>query len=135
MQGEESVNCAICGSVPGRPVIEGRVRYVKCGSCGLIYKNPRIMREEWVNHLASSCMENAGERFYRAEKKLFSGVIKLIENRHPGSIRLLDVGCGYGAFLRLAKEKGWDVEGTEMGREAADFVSGKCGVTVHRKTI
>ena len=28
--------------------------------------------------------------------------------------RLLDVGCGAGAFLRFARDRGWEVEGTDM---------------------
>src|SRR5512143_3798556 len=31
---------------------------------------------------------------------------------------LLDVGCGPGTFLMVAQERGWDVHGIELAREA-----------------
>ena len=31
-----------------------------------------------------------------------------------GRRRLLDVGCGAGAFLRFVSDRGWEVEGTDM---------------------
>jgi 2-polyprenyl-3-methyl-5-hydroxy-6-metoxy-1,4-benzoquinol methylase len=35
----------------------------------------------------------------------------------PG--RLLDMGCGTGTFLHLARERGWDVAGTELSPDGA----------------
>ena len=32
----------------------------------------------------------------------------------PERRRLLDVGCGAGAFMRFASERGWEVEGTDL---------------------
>ena len=41
--------------------------------------------------------------------------------------RLLDVGCGEGTFLELARKRGWDVQGTELSRFAADYASRALG--------
>lgn len=33
--------------------------------------------------------------------------------------KILDIGCGYGFFLEVAKSKGWEVYGIEVSKEAA----------------
>lgn len=39
--------------------------------------------------------------------------------------KILDVGCGIGYFLEVAKERGWDVYGTEYTDEAIQICSSK----------
>jgi SAM-dependent methyltransferase len=39
----------------------------------------------------------------------------------PG--RVLDVGCALGSFLCLARDRGWQAEGVEVSRFAADFAT------------
>jgi SAM-dependent methyltransferase len=40
--------------------------------------------------------------------------------RPPGSPRLLDVGCSFGMFVKVARENGFAAEGIEPAREAAE---------------
>ena len=47
-----------------------------------------------------------------------------------GAARLLDVGCGNGAFLVRMRAAGWGVEGIEPDPEARAFATG-AGLTVH----
>ncbi|WP_235003994.1 class I SAM-dependent methyltransferase [Aequorivita lipolytica] len=44
---------------------------------------------------------------------------KLIFHQNNGKGSLLDVGAGTGDFLKVAKEKGWQVQGTEPNENAA----------------
>lgn len=46
----------------------------------------------------------------------------------PG--HLMDVGCGTGATVALARQLGWDAQGIEMDSAAAD-AAGKAGLKVH----
>ncbi|TNF27424.1 MAG: class I SAM-dependent methyltransferase [Bacteroidetes bacterium] len=39
--------------------------------------------------------------------------------------RLIDVGCGIGYFLEVAKKRGWEVYGTEFTEEAVRICEGK----------
>ncbi len=45
--------------------------------------------------------------------------------------RLLDVGCGIGFFLDVAKERGWEVFGTEFTDKAIEICESK-GITMHK---
>ncbi|MEI8191424.1 MAG: class I SAM-dependent methyltransferase, partial [candidate division NC10 bacterium] len=56
-------------------------------------------------------------------------VLRRIPARPPG--RLLDVGCGAGHFIALARENGWDVVGVDPSREACAFARREYGLSVH----
>lgn len=60
---------------------------------------------------------------------MWEGRLKKIEKQRQGG-RLLDVGCGDGAFLKLAQERGWEVSGTEHSSYAAKYVGEALGITV-----
>ncbi len=44
-----------------------------------------------------------------------------VSARHDTEPRYLDVGCGYGGFLRAFAEKGFKVTGLELNHELAEF--------------
>lgn len=44
--------------------------------------------------------------------------------------RLLDVGCGSGGFVAMAKQEGWDVQGVELSPQLAERCRADTGVDV-----
>ena len=50
-------------------------------------------------------------------------------------LSLLDVGCGYGAFLAKMRNLGWEVEGVEPGPEAARIAREQHGLKVRVGTL
>lgn len=44
--------------------------------------------------------------------------------------RLLDIGCSYGILLQLAKERGLDVYGIELSRDACEYCKNSLGLNV-----
>lgn len=50
---------------------------------------------------------------FPARAKTFSAHLKHLDKLHPNKGRLLDVGAYTGAFMYLAKNRGWQVEGVE----------------------
>ncbi len=45
---------------------------------------------------------------------------------------ILDIGCGTGAFLQVARSAGWSVRGIEIGRASADYAATRLGLEVRQ---
>jgi 2-polyprenyl-3-methyl-5-hydroxy-6-metoxy-1,4-benzoquinol methylase len=116
--------CNLCGR--GRFSIvedfEKPVYVLKCLHCGLVFVDPQPEPSLLAAHY--------GEDYYRdwlgpkgkRRLRMWKGRLRTIEKKVPKG-RLLDVGCGAGEFLSLAKESGWVVEGTELSPYSAALVS------------
>jgi SAM-dependent methyltransferase len=49
--------------------------------------------------------------------------------------RLLELGCGAGAQLKVLAELGWDVSGVELGADAARFARERLGLDVRQGSL
>lgn len=120
----EKVRCNLCNSSYGSlRYIKNRFRIVKC-KCGLVYVNPRkeIKYDKGYFSRKGSVYEDyLKER--NLKKKNFRRLIEDIKKFRKG--KLLDVGCGTGEFLEVAKENRYDVKGVEISEFAAGYCSGK----------
>jgi 2-polyprenyl-3-methyl-5-hydroxy-6-metoxy-1,4-benzoquinol methylase len=131
-------NCPACGSNRRKVRLERFNRKVmQCLDCDLgymdafpadvedVYSHTGYLETQEVNYL-----KNVDYR-----KKRFAMERLDIVRRHlkqpATSARLLDVGCGTGWFLEVAKDQGYMVTGVEIGKELAQYTSKKLGVTVH----
>src|SRR5204862_4530578 len=54
---------------------------------------------------------------------------------HTRGKSLLDVGTGSGLLPHLAREAGYDVEGTDLSKHVSETLPAKAGVRVHHGTI
>ena len=113
----ESVVCPICRHEP-RPFgvdFQG-LHLARCSTCGLEVQHPRPVFAQ----LASAVY---GDAYHRPEEALadsfrrrqFRRQLARLEQLLPtGRRSALDVGCGAGAFLRFARDRGWKVDGTDI---------------------
>ena len=98
----------------------------QCNKCGFRFTNPRpdeatigsyYKSEQYISHNDSSGgiinVAYRAVRNYTLRTKL-NLINKL--NQKPG--RILDVGCGTGAFLETCRKGGWEVMGTEPDSDA-----------------
>jgi len=147
LQWEESA-CAWCGSTDDELIFKGpdrlhglpgTFRLVRCRQCGIFRQNPRLKwdslskyyPQDYVSYDydAGGCpnsirakIKNRGNRKRRLA----------IEHFQPGG-RLLEVGCGTGAFSRELLNSGhWDVVGIEPNGKAATHARRTLGIPVHQ---
>jgi SAM-dependent methyltransferase len=106
------MNCRLCG----RPAFEagGRVdvRLHRCSACGFVSGVPGVelpsaeRYRDYYRGTAPSAPEGRYEEWLEhAERQLGVG-------------RLLEVGAGSGAFVRVARRRGWRVDATEVSETA-----------------
>ncbi|OHB91255.1 MAG: hypothetical protein A3E19_02020 [Planctomycetes bacterium RIFCSPHIGHO2_12_FULL_52_36] len=105
---------------------------VRCKKCGLAYINPKptLERERRLYDLEYfKPEEEALWREYRYP--LFEKMLSRIESTIPDG-SLLDVGCGKGYFLDLARKRGWQGVGTDVSSTAVQFARDTLRLEVHR---
>lgn len=103
----------------------------KCAECGLLTQWPRPVEEELVE--AYALVEDP---LYVAEREnrylTFGRVIGRLGSANGR--RLLDVGAYCGYFLDVARSAGFDAEGLELSKWAAEQAR-EIGLTVHVETL
>ena len=121
----EKIVCPFCSSTKA-------IQYrnvgdiVKCLSCGTVYLRTRYTQnilnqvyqryEDNGSHLTPpEDVSNAKTTPLRREF-LMSEILEYIQPKG----HLLDIGCGWGAFLDNARDKGFDVSGIEITQKGVD---------------
>lgn len=131
----ENIFCPVCGETKYRTIFKtSDFRFqaiteifvvVKCVGCDFIFLNPRPDQNTISNLYSSgfylnnySLFYKALNLFYRQEQKVNVNFI----NRYKPSGKLLDVGCGPGNFISLMQQKGYDVYGIEISKDAKGMI-------------
>lgn len=102
--------CPCCGNAESRSVPAFAKHFLHaCLSCGMVYCKRTPTQQDldalYNNYPTRSALSSVTRARYN---ELLQGM-----ERYRTHGRLLDVGCGDGYFLDVAKERGWTVFGTE----------------------
>jgi SAM-dependent methyltransferase len=123
--------CPLCGGERCRQVAvmaAGCGRLVRCASCGLLYQDP-VPDESIRRHYDDVYHQDTiSDHIDQGRRSLFRRF--LAEVRPFGYRRLLDVGCGSGEFLTLARQEGWTADGIEISMRGAALARRR-GLAVH----
>ena len=124
----EHINCPICERDETEELFsKDTLSVVVCKRCQLRYVNPRINRQ--------TLEEGYAETYYPSDKverihtdsmewlQMAERLAELEKQRQPKG-HLLDVGCGIGTFLRLAREQGWEPHGVDPSKSGSAFATG-----------
>ena len=138
----EAIACNLCGSDAKTVICETdrrwkKLRTVACSDCGLMRTDPMPTDEELDSYYRNEYRldyQMAGSRppkfhLVRSMREAHNRAGALANVLKPGA-RVLDVGCGTGEFLKVAKDKGCEVIGIEPGRTYAEFARSEYGIDV-----
>lgn len=131
MTAAPEISCNLCGMSDFRVMErdEAPFQVLKCLNCSLVFVYPFPQ--------ATHLRDHYDELYYRdwiyaqrsRRRKMWAKRMEhLAKYRMKG--RLLDVGCGDGAFLAAAREAGWEVSGTETSPYACDFAGKLLGADI-----
>jgi SAM-dependent methyltransferase len=109
---------------------------MQCGACGFIFavsatdsSAPELYEEDWSRtEVHPTFIYSQGQYTVRNEWKLQALLDRLEPFRKTN--RLLDVGCSAAFFLKLARDRKWDVQGVEVSDFGVAFSRQKLKIPV-----
>jgi 2-polyprenyl-3-methyl-5-hydroxy-6-metoxy-1,4-benzoquinol methylase len=108
----------------------------KCASCGFAQPEripalPKYFERMYDQRWSPEWVVQEFESTYK--DLIFQRVLSALSDRvTTGSRALLDIGSHAGRFLHLARQAGWNAEGTEINARTAAYAAERSGARVHR---
>lgn len=121
--------CKLCGS-PDPPLFytqgdQRQFKFYRCKNCKLVvYDTATGVNQE--KYILTRIDPRANTRQNRGHRQTYA----FIKRHSPQRGRMLDLGCGDGTVLWLAREDGWQVRGVELFPEHATLVRETLGFDV-----
>jgi 2-polyprenyl-3-methyl-5-hydroxy-6-metoxy-1,4-benzoquinol methylase len=124
-------NCNLCGQGAFQVIEdeEAPFKVLKCSNCSLVFVHPLPGRTELEGHYDDAYYRDWLDTQKESRIRMWNMRLKKLE-RFRSAGNLLDVGCGEGTFLQLAKDGGWWINGTEVSTYAANYAAGVSGADV-----
>ena len=136
---EKPAVCILCGISPERQVYRnGSWQYHQCGTCGLVWLHPRPSADDVLSAYDTYLPVELDE--IDGWQNMIAPVVDaaaelVLDNTKTGGTRLLDIGCGYGFFLKKMARLGWNVEGIEVSKPGRDYARQELGLYIHPKPL
>ncbi|MEJ6791739.1 MAG: class I SAM-dependent methyltransferase [Lacinutrix sp.] len=85
--------------------------------------------EDYISH--TNAKRNLFENVYHIIRNIsLKRKLKLINSFKSEQKKILDIGCGTGAFLKIAKDNNWNVFGIEPNEKARNIANKNCDGSV-----
>ncbi|MCX8082113.1 MAG: class I SAM-dependent methyltransferase [bacterium] len=124
--------CPLCKN-QGRLIWkEKQYKVYRCKDCSVAFLHPAPETPEII--YSEKYFQQWYIRYYKERKQYIEKLFTLIEKYIDKKGKLLDVGCGTGILLEVAKEKGWDVYGQDIAPFAINYCRSK-GYIVYDKPL
>ncbi len=131
-------SCILCQTRQFRPFTrEGEWQYLRCLTCGLIFLEQQpsssFLQDHYQDYLPGD--PQGIESWRQLMAQVFAKSASLIQEEITVPGRLLDVGCGYGFFLKEMARRGWQVEGIEISATGLGYARDNLGLQVSDKPL
>jgi 2-polyprenyl-3-methyl-5-hydroxy-6-metoxy-1,4-benzoquinol methylase len=126
--------CIVCGGRYGPSALPG---LLACEACAFVTANLSLSNDELERLYTQSYFAGEEYRDYAAERPLIEKHFRLrlatLLNYVPDAEakRLFEIGCAYGFFLSVAKDRFASVEGIDISRDAIAYAKNTPGVTAY----
>lgn len=112
--------CPICNVESNEIEEHGESLYRKCLICNLLWRDPP--HEDSTGYYESV---NPTYAINQSKQELYQAVLRKAEKylSKPGSV--LDIGCGVGGFLDIAKDRGWETFGIEPVEQLVEIANSR----------
>jgi len=130
--------CPLCGADDYRVAfIKEGFRFLKCNKCSFFYVNPILNEAALYKAYEGEASNDAFFEVYLSntqqsfDRAGFERVLKHLDLLNkPQSKKIMDVGCSFGHFLKVAQERGWDDIGVDLNEKAVDYANNVVKVKV-----
>ena len=118
--GNELLICTICGAGSDLIWKERQNRIYRCRKCKTAFFRP-VSKSSSRDIYGETYFKNWYLKYYTQRQNYFKRIFRLLETYIPDKGDLLDVGCGVGIFLSVAKKQGWNVTGQDTSSFAVNY--------------
>lgn len=132
----ENIDCPLCQMNNFEHLFSIEyLNFVRCNTCGLVYINPHPAIGDLLKVYSPGLKEWTRVETYIDKKiDLFKNYLTKVEAvKEKGKI--LDIGCGIGLFLKIAREKGWDTYGVDVSCKDIEYAKRNYNLNVFKGTI
>lgn len=123
---------------------KGKYKVIDCEVCGFKHLDPVPTHDEIVSYYRNMYYQEDVSKVLIPEKEDRESMWADLGHKDTlevfnsfvdsGARRLLDVGCGYGYFMRFMTNRGWECVGIEPSPQAERYTS-SMGLKVHNTTL
>ena len=142
METIKNYQCNLCGATLHRVRFElHNKKLIVCKGCGIISYYPLPDEKELYriyedhSYFESNYFQIDEEKVQTAHYKHFQQIADVALQCCGKTRKLLEIGPGHGAFLKLCLEKGITCEGYEISHEIATQLRQQLQITVHEGLI
>lgn len=123
--------CPACNGRRFRLVFRvGQCELIRCVRCGLAQISPWNESEDLYQGDEYFVEHNRYLQCENAYTRSFNHILDSIERYRAPAGHLLDVGCGPGLLLGLARDRGWNISGIDISPWAAKYATDKLGTVI-----